>query len=188
MTHLAKKQIEFIQQMGISMSRVFDATGMQKREYEPAMRKLGMWVAYGVSPCRTASHTLRIRSGHCLQCRPENLSYLRRHDEVGEVYIAQSESSCLIKIGLSQNADERVANLNSYEYGGYSDWNVIHTLNCECAGRVESTAHHLLSAYSVEATYYKNGRDIDCREIFSCSAKQALAALKKAVKSPSKLQ
>jgi hypothetical protein len=187
MAHLANQQLKFIKQMEIPMSRVFDATGMRKSEYEPVMRNLGMWVAYGVTPCNSESHTLRTRSGHCVQCSPANLSYLRRHDESGEVYIAKSDKTGLIKIGLSQNAHERVANLNGYQYGGCSDWKVVKILSCESAGRVESNAHQLLSAYAMNATYYKNGRDIDCRELFSCSLAQALAALEKAAITSTKL-
>lgn len=66
---LTKEQKAFLDRVGVPLSRVFDASGMRTAEYKQAMRDLGMWVAYGASPCEAEGHTLRSRTGHCVQCK-----------------------------------------------------------------------------------------------------------------------
>ena len=118
MARLTVDEIRFLQGAGVPLSRVFDASGLSNQQYKFAMRSLGMWIAYGVTACQAAGHTLRTRAGHCAQCSPENISYLRRHDEAGEVYVAHSATMNLVKVGLSQDVHQRVGQLNTYGQKG----------------------------------------------------------------------
>jgi T5orf172 domain len=148
------------------------------------MSSLQQWVAYGVSPCREAGHELRVRSGHCVQCKPANLSYLRRYDEDGEVYVAGSASGRVVKVGTSANSEERVGHLNSYVYGGQSDWQRLFVTRVQNAGRVEADAQQALAAHAAIGQYFKDGAYIECRELFACSSGVAIAAVKAASAGP----
>jgi hypothetical protein len=177
---LSTPQMAFLEQHGIPLSRVFDATGMSRGVYQAAMSQLEMVVASGVSPCKVARHTLRTRAGHCAQCNTHALAFLLRHDEPGEVYVAYSTKASLVKIGTSWSAYERMANLNSYGYGGVSDWRVEFREACAKAGRVEFGAHRRLTEHRVTRTYVKTGSNVVCQELFQCSVKIATSAVREA--------
>ena len=149
MATLTQEQLTFLLRYEIAPSRVFDATGHSRDEYQAIMEALDMLIAYGVSPCRRAGHTLRTRAGHCIQCTPANLSYLRRYDEHGDVYVAESVANSVTKVGTSRQVVERVRNLNDRRYGGCSDWVLVHQAAASRAGRVEVAVHQKLSKYAV---------------------------------------
>lgn len=179
MTRLTKTELKFLVHHEVPLSRVYDATGKKKSEYKVIMSTLGLWVAYGVTACKAQGHKLRARSGHCVQCKPANLSYIRRHDEAGEIYVAMSNSGRLIKVGTSQNALERIQQLNYYAYGGKTDWEHCYIEKSMRAGLVETRVHQALSMHSANGLYTKDGFIIECRELFSCSPRIAITALKK---------
>lgn len=122
MTKLTSDQITFLDDQRIPLSRVFNASGMSPREYQLIMRDLDMVVAFGVSSCKTAGHTLRTRAGHCAQCNTAALAFMMRFDERAEIYVASSASHNLTKIGVAKNHLERLKTLNSQGYGGADDW------------------------------------------------------------------
>ena len=180
---LTQAQLEFLKHNGIPLSRVFDATGLSTGAYKVRMKALELWVAYGVSPCSAAAHTLRTRAGHCVQCNPANLSYLRRHDEPGQVYVAESSAvGRLVKVGTSACAKDRIGQLNIYEYGGRSDWECQFVVSVAKAGRVESIVQQKLERYSAKGTYYKNGNYIECRELFSCAKEEVITIVQEVLK------
>lgn len=182
MARLSKLQKIFLAQQGVPLFKVFDATGMGKTEYGEAASALGMVVVYGVKPCKAQGHTLRLRSGHCVECRPAGLGYLLRYDDPGEVYVAHSPTRKVVKIGTSKNADERMRHLKSYQYGGVSDWTLVYSQFCEKAGRVEFEAHSRLPNYIVDGAYMKGGSVIECRELFSCGVAIAVKTVRGALK------
>lgn len=181
MAKISKSQRAFLERMDIPLVKLFDATGMRTDAYKEEMSALGMLVAIGVSPCAKEGHTMRTRKGHCAECRPEGLAYLRRYDAPGEVYVAKSSQLKIVKVGSATNAIERLGNLNSYRYGGASDWKVEFFEVSQTAGRVEFAAHRLLSPHMVAGTYFKDGRNIECREIFNCSVAVAIKAVRQAM-------
>ena len=180
MIKLTKDQLAFFERYNISLSRVFDATGMSRSRYSKRMTDLDYAVAVGVTPCSRAGHTIRKRSGHCVQCSPENLAYEARYNAHAEVYVARSAKDNLTKIGLASSARQRVHQLNYYRYGGSDDWKLHHKSLCEHAGRVEYEAHKSLNSFRVDGSYFKNGADVLCQEIFSCSLAEAVSAVEKA--------
>src|SRR5436190_4201098 len=108
MAKISPDQMRFLQSQSIPLSRVFDASGMSRSTDQAAMTKLAMIVAVGVSSCKEAGHTLRTLAGHCAQCNTHALAFLLRHDEAGEVYVAASAQTGLVKIGTSKNAQARM--------------------------------------------------------------------------------
>jgi hypothetical protein len=182
MTKATAEQIRFLQAQAIPLSRLFDATGMSRAVYQAAMKELEMVVAVGVSPCKEAGHTLRTRAGHCAQCNTHALAFLLRHDEPGEVYIATSAKMHLLKIGTSQYSLARMSNLNSYGYGGATDWSVHSNQSCKKAGRVEFMAHGLLHNHRVSRSYTKTGYTVECQELFSCTPAEATTAVQAAIR------
>ena len=177
MTTLNIEQSEFIQRQGIPLSKVFDATGLKKTQYQVQMDDLGMQVAIGVTPCQAAGHTMRSKAGHCVQCNTHHLAFQRRYVENGIVYITYSKELGLVKVGTSQNLDSRMKNLRSYAYGGAKDWEVIYSVFVPTAARFELSVHQALSIYSVDRSYLKDGFRVDCQELFSCKPETAIALL-----------
>ena len=174
-------QINFLDSQGIPLSRVFDATGMPRAVYAAAMRELGMVVAIGVSACNAGKHTLRTRAGHCAQCNTHAIAFLLRHDDPGEVYVAHSVATSLVKVGTSKSAYARMSNLNSYGYGGASDWSVTYRHTCTKAGRVELSAQRKLSLHRVTRSYIRTGVRVECHELFQCSTSIATDAVRSAL-------
>ena len=186
MAKITPEQIRFLQSQTIPLSRVFDASGMLRSTYQPAMRELEMTVAVGVSPCNKGGHTLRTRAGHCAQCNTHALAFLLRHDAFGEVYVAVSTKGGLVKIGTAKGAQARMATLNGFGYGGISDWKLYSQYACDKAGRVEFLAQSTLNEHRTSRSYVKTGCPVDCQELFSCSASAAAKAIQAALKHFSK--
>ena len=181
MGKLSPEQLRFLESQSIPLSRVFDATGMSRPAYQSAMGVLEAVVAFGASPCKARSHTLRTRGGHCAQCNTHALAFVLRHDDPGQVYVAASKQSGLVKVGTSNDAQSRMNNLISYGYGGANDWRVFSHYACEKAGRVEFAAHKALAAHRTSRTYVKTGSSVNCQELFTCSAETAAEAVQLAI-------
>lgn len=184
MAKITTEQEDFLARHDIPLDRLFDATGMQRQDYKRTMIALGKWVAIGVTPCAEAGHTMRTSAGHCAQCRPANLAFLRRYDSPGEVYVAHSKSGPLTKVGSAKDAEQRVRSLNACQYGGVSDWQIEFCQAASNAGRIEFAAQRALSQYTAAGTYFKEGTNTDCREIFSCSILEAIRAVRMAIDKP----
>lgn len=182
MAELTAEQRDFLKYHGVDESEAFDASGMSRNAYQYEMKRCGALVAYGVSPCKDYGHQLRKRSGHCVQCHPEGLSYLRRMDVPAYVYVAFSDLARLIKVGSSGRPYGRDRALRSEFHGGADDWVLIEVAHCVVAGRAEFEVHELLAGYSVSGlTYLKEGRVITCREVFSCPPAVALDCVRRTV-------
>lgn len=177
MTQLFPDQLEFLDKHGIPLSAVFDASDLKKSEYKFLMKELGKLVAYGVSPCKKAGHTLRTRAGHCLQCDPLKLVYLLRHINTGMVYIAGSRSGSFLKVGSAVDAQKRISTLNSWAYASQNDWSLISSFSCNKAGSVEHLVQKGVSDFAYPAQYTRDGRQVDCLEIYKCNYSRILQAV-----------
>ena len=182
MSKLTDEQIDFLLSQKISLSGVFDATGLPKDDYRKLMKELGKSFAFGVAPCKAMGHTLRTRAGHCIQCDHAKIAYQLRHDEAGAVYLAGSYSAKVIKVGMASDYKGRVARMNAYGYGGFSDWCELAYLSVDRAGQVEFETHRLLSPYLHPISYVRDGASVECRELFSCGFKTAYEAMTTATK------
>ncbi|NTV70983.1 MAG: hypothetical protein HGA71_12645 [Azonexaceae bacterium] len=174
---LTEEQRQFIDSQKIPMSRVFDATGLSRQQYRKEMKELDMVLAYGVGPCRNGGHTIKTRSGHCPQCKTANIAFSLRYDTPGQIYVAWSPKGKLTKVGTAQCASARLPNLNSYQYGGVSDWQVVFKRSIQTAGRIEFATHKHLASFSVSRSYVKEGRIIECQELFSCDTNTAISVI-----------
>ena len=178
MVSLTSKQLAFLDSQGVPVSRVFDASGMSRAKYQTVMKELGKDIAIGVTPCRKAGHTMRMRAGHCVQCGTHNLAFQQRYEKSNTLYVASSASSNILKIGVTNDARKREDNLNTSGYGGISDWKMVFHFECDRAGRMEHRVQDALAGYRVSKTYEKEGNLVDCQELFSCSIAAAIGICK----------
>ena len=180
MATLSPEQLAFLENLQVPLSLVFEASGLDKVRYTSMIDALGSLICYGVSPCRQAGHTLRTRGGHCVQCKPHNLVFLRRYDDAGWVYVLMSRQSALVKIGTTTDLDRRVYQLNEYGYGGFADWECLFSLQCGRAGRVEFAAQHAPKIFGSARHYERFGVRVECRELFAVEMPRAIEAVKRA--------
>jgi hypothetical protein len=174
---LTVDQRSFLKHHGILLSKVFDATGMPTWLYKDIMSDGGFLVAYGVTPCKEAGHMLRARAGHCVQCNPAAIAFQQRPNAPSIVYIAESEELGLCKVGISGDPDARIARLNEIGYANATDWTVRRRVSCDRAGHVESQVHRMLHGFKEKASYNRDGRLVDCYEVFACSVDSAIEAI-----------
>lgn len=179
---LTKSHLDFLETQKISLSRVFDASGMHKKDYQSVMSELEMLVAYGVTPCQKYGHTLRTRAGHCAQCNTAALAFLSRHDEEGDVYVAHSSNESITKIGVASSYIARLRSLNSIGYGGIRDWEIAFTIRVSKAGLIEYRAQKSLRDWRISKSYNKSGQLVSCLELFRCDKNMAISAVEKAAK------
>lgn len=179
---LSAGQKAFLGEHGIPLSMVFNAKGMPSSRYKPIMKAGEFLVAYGVTPCGRGGHTLRTRYGHCVQCDTKHIAYIRRHSEPGYVYLAHSKSKNMVKIGASIDPNVRESHLNSYAYGGASDWVVIESIFTKNHAKHEHLAHQHLAAHRTSGEYFDRGGWIECNELYSCTIEVAKNAIVAALK------
>ena len=177
MATLTPSQLAFLDSQRIPLSKVFDATGMKQSEYRKSMSALGLPIAYGVSPCAAAGHTLRTRAGHCVQCNTAVIAFMRRNDEAAIVYVAHSTSTGLVKVGLATDVAERISTLRRLGYGGVTDWKLQHERPCARAGLVEFAVHAALEPWRARRSYARDGATVECRELFVCPPNEACLAV-----------
>jgi hypothetical protein len=169
------EEIEFLRYHGISLLHVCMAHGLERAEYGPIMKARGLVAAIGVTRCKQG-HAMRNRHGKCLICNPASLAYSKRYRANAWVYLAQSRSGRLFKVGTSADLDDRLEQLNVQGYGNRSDWQLLASVRCNEAGRVEHEVQKHLASYVVVAGY--SIREEECRELFRCSKAVALAAFR----------
>lgn len=176
MARLTQTEILFLKSQNISLSLVFDATGLSGEERKQQMKLLEKPFYYGGALCNAGGHSLRSRSGHCIQCDTAKIAYQLRSSASGYVYLAYSPSTTYVKVGYSaQHPQERADLLRKTRYGNVSDWDVKRLLQLSRdAGKTEFAIHAALEKYQRPITYWKGHDLVECREIFVCSLEEAL--------------
>ncbi len=171
----------FMAKYEIGESRIFDGRGMSKKECHDKA-KAGGYDFYYAKPCMNGGHRIKTRSGHCAVCRPLNMTFQKRYNGGGALYVARSEK--YTKVGVVDNVsnlDHREHCLNMYEgYGDTTGWEIIAWTHLEKnVGRSENKIHNALSKYSVKGiTYnYGDGGRREAQELFSCSPQVTVAAI-----------
>src|SRR5690606_552486 len=99
--------------------------------------------------CQRGGHSLRTKSGHCIQCRTSNIAYQLRSSANGYVYLAYSASTNYVKVGYSKyHPQERAEFLRNGAYGNIKDWDVKKVVKFERnAGQIEFAVHSKLEPY-----------------------------------------
>lgn len=179
-SELRPEEKSFLLDQGIPPTLIFNAAGYKRSQYQQIMEDRDLLFAFNAGVCQ-AGHKLRSRSGHCVICRAAVIAYTLRHTNPGFVYITESVSKRLLKIGTSTDVQKRMKGLNSYSYGGASDWHEIGSWYSNKSGAVEFIAHQKLSSARTVGTYQKNGELIECSELFQCSITIAINAINSAL-------
>ncbi len=171
----------YIDRYDIPSDRVIYADGLRGKKLREVMRENEAWVAYGARPCQAKEHTLRLRSGHCFPCRPAGLTYLKKYDLAGEVYLARAGDSSIYKFGVSDNPSQRIAGLNAVSYGGSSNWRlVISRYYPGAAGIYEYIARLSVQEKSVRGGYCTSDAGwVVSREMFCASDNELDEIIKK---------
>lgn len=178
MAKLSDDQKRFLSSQNIPYDAVFDATGMAKANYQAAMKAEGKLFAYGVSPCGAGGHSLRTRSGHCIQCDTAKISYILRHYSSGYVYVAGSLSKKVLKVGTTTYIQQRQQTLSKEGYGGATDWKILAKVECKNAGQIEKNVQARLSKWSVPGEYYKGWDLQSCYELFRCDFEDIILVMR----------
>ncbi|GJG96840.1 GIY-YIG nuclease family protein [Cupriavidus pauculus] len=176
MTQLTTEQLSFLRAQRISLSWVFDASGLSAAERKSVMSALSKKFYYGGASCKAAGHSLRTKSGHCIQCDTSKIAYELRSSASGHVYLAHSPSTGLIKIGYTQqHPQDRGQFLRNEAYGGIQDWDIkrLAVLDKD-AGKKEFEIHQRLDRFQKPILYKKGAVVVECREIFSCDLSSAI--------------
>ncbi len=159
----------FLRQNGLSAQDLYDAKGAPKSVYSAEMERLGLTLAYNVTPCAKAGHRLRNKYGKCVQCDTRQLGFNSRASQPGYVYAAHSRSSNLIKVGFAADVERRHGVLNSQQYAGANDWRLFLSEFGSTAGRREIAIHKALKKYAVSGIFYKwDGKLQEAREVYRC--------------------
>jgi hypothetical protein len=183
MATLSADQIAFLESQDIDLNDVFDASGMRRKDWRAKAKLVGKRYAFGVSAC-SRGHTLRTRSGHCIQCDTSKVAFGSRYSSQASIYIAGSRSGRCLKIGLSaDDLDNRIACLRSQSYGGFGDWKVLAVSEpAQGAGKIEHAAQASLYARRVSGGYSNRaGVAQASQEVFSCGFRLASKALTEAL-------
>lgn len=146
------------------------------------MKRSGRYFYFGGALCRAGGHTLRTKSGHCIQCDTSKISFQLRSAAAGYVYLAHSPQTGLVKVGFSEaDPDARTSWIKQEGYGNIRDWEIVRSLKLESgAGRTEFAIHAALAEFQHPVIYRKTATlTVECREIFKCTleiAKRAFEA------------
>ncbi len=179
MSKLTANQRMFFKRHKVSLSLVFDASGLSKAQRLSLMEQLDKKFYYGGERCSAAGHTLRSKAGHCIECDTAKIAFQLRSSQSGYVYIAYSDRGQCAKIGItSAGPKERVAFLASSGYANCADWRLIESVHLTSnAGAKEFQIHSLLEPFQRGVVYEKqDGVEVECREVFFCELAQALSA------------
>lgn len=177
MITLNPEQTAFLKRHEIPMSKVFDASGLSRAEYSQIMGELELIIAFGVTPCAKAGHTLRTRAGHCAQCNTQAIAFIKRTYDEGDIYVARSDRAKLVKVGVASDAKKRMHWLNEYRYGEADDWILVYSRRVPKAGRIEFLIHSDLIQHAKPILYTKFGKQVLCKETYSCSSSAAVRAV-----------
>jgi hypothetical protein len=173
--NLTTSERTFVERHRIGILGVLDGRGLSKVEYRSLAKEQGKTLILG-SPCRYAGHRLRTRSGHCAECDPRNIAFQNRYHAEQFVYIAGSLKGKLIKIGTTNDADQRQRSLRFEAHGGYRDWSMLYTAYAKEAGKVEQQIKDKLANFQTVRRYSKQDCTTDAIELFECSFSRAMQA------------
>jgi hypothetical protein len=170
---LNQREYLFLQREGIHPRWVADCSYFYTlRDCRDWMETTSTCLAVGFRRC-PKRHRLMNKRGKCVQCDAALLGWTRRWIRHGFVYLAESPSTSLIKLGSCQDLGERSATLNDHTWAGASDWRMRHSFYTIAAEMFENAVGNRLSKFRCETTYWRYNRETTTREVFECSYQTA---------------
>lgn len=173
---LTQEELGFLRNQRLSISDILDCRQLRGQDCRQLAKQQKKTLILG-TPCEKQGHRLRTRYGHCAQCDPKKISFQSRKSRNGFVYIAGSLDKKFLKIGSTENIENREQTLRSQKYGNASDWKILCYVEIKSAGAVEREIQKRLSGKFVKTSYMKDGRHQETYEIYSCSFSFAAATL-----------
>jgi hypothetical protein len=176
-------EIRFLARHGFGPEDVYDGRHESKTSREAAAKSAGkdLVLVRRSAACRAAGHRIKTRAGHCFQCDPLKIVYLRRHSSPGYVYVAGSLSRRVIKIGTASDIPQRARQLRAERYAGFADWVVLFSIEASEAGKVEHDASARVEGRRVFSPYFKDGVEQTAIEVLECSFSAAAKAVKESL-------
>jgi hypothetical protein len=175
-----EEEARFLFHHNIREDQVYDGRRQSKGYREAAAKAEGKDIILTSVRCRARGHRLRTRAGHCIQCKPANIGFIRRETADQYVYIAGSLAGQIIKIGTCGDINQRHRQMRAESYGGENDWVILHLIFTENAGVIERAAAKQVESKKVYREYWKDGISQVATEIFKCNYSEALVALSNA--------
>jgi hypothetical protein len=170
---LTKRERSFLDKQGIPSRWVVDVSGL------PTISDC-YWYMVGTSTCLAVGfgrceqgHRLMNRRGKCVQCDPRLLMRTRRWIRHGYVYLAESPSLKLIKLGSCQDLAERHRTLNAEGYAGAYDWRLRIYHSTIAAEMFEHDVRRRLAPHQLDTTYFRYGRETRAQEVYRCTYRTA---------------
>jgi hypothetical protein len=176
---LDRAELNFLNNYNVPMENVFDATGLDKHRCKEIMGRNSYQISWGRYACRNNGHKLRTRSDHCVQCNPNYLMYQNRYADTKFIYIAESSSNKVIKVGTTIGPSQREISLNDQNYGGFNDWSMTYFIRVNNSGDIETKLHNALSKYKFIGYYIKDDSWQEAREMFKVNSSVAKLLLDK---------
>lgn len=184
------EEINFIRKYGLTPDDFYDGRNQGRNERHDNAKKAGKLYVVSSILCKEGGHRLRTRSGHCIQCKPGNIKYIKRYHTSGVIYLAAtSEKPNWYKVGLVENnkgdasytLSNRQGSLNGEGgYGGVKGWKIVdHFLISGNLGKVEEMIHKELEQYAVRPLYIHSGQQQEAEELFCCSKSIVESAIRK---------
>ena len=152
---------------------------MPKKIYQQNMLLVNKIIGVGANPCRVYGHRLKMLSGHCPQCKTHHIDFTIRWFDNKFVYLAFSNKTQLIKIGITENVKRTQFSLNDTNYGNINDWKILDSFLVKKAGQVEFEIQKELLDYKIFRKYLKDDKIVHSSEIFNCNIEKAMAAFQK---------
>lgn len=178
MNGLKQIEINFLRKHDIPNELLFDASGQSVSKVKAEMKAKGKRFAFNTTKCNKGGHTIRTRSGHCIQCNTARVAYMNRHESAGIFYVMQSSKKKLFKVGFtSTKKEERSDSLNRTNYGSINDWVELFTFNSSHAGKLETYVKQELCLYLSKFGYAHDGHTQHSSEIFDCTYSQVKDAI-----------
>tara|TARA_R110002049_G_scaffold251684_1_gene426122 strand:+ start:490 stop:852 length:363 start_codon:yes stop_codon:yes gene_type:complete len=94
------------------------------------------------------------------------------------VYLAGSKARRLIKVGISDEPEVRMAVIRNESYASATDWELLLAIEISDAGKAERDIQNMLSKFRCERSYQKGTHTQIASEAFSCGYDIAESALR----------
>ena len=182
-TPLTKEQKDFIKKHQISEDVLIDANGeAMSEDLKLLMLETEKVIAYNVSGCLdNSAYNFTDIDGVFVEGAIDRIPFALRTYKTGYIYIAGSKKSHLIKVGSSNDVNDRIKtlNINTTKSGNIDDWEVIFQAKTDCLGKVERMFQQKLMDYK-SSSQYEKGKLQNGGELYRCSyhkAKDAMTAV-----------